>query len=197
MPDKYGEDQDSYCYPDSDVLINLFSITDATTLSAAEVEFTRLRLEQYASPSFSNFSLATLKNIHHYLFQDLYKWAGELRTVDIRKGSTRFAHCDFIESSAQKLFHQLAQEDCLKGLPQTEFVNRVAFYYSELNAIHPFRDGNGRAQRLLFECIAINAGYQLRWQEIDAERWGQVNAEAFFGRLESLIAQLSLAISQL
>lgn len=157
MPDKYGEDQDSYCYPDSDVLINLLSITDATTLSAAEVEFTRLRLEQYASPSFSNFSLATLKNIHHYLFQDLYKWAGELRTVDIRKGSTRFAHCDFIES----------------------------------------RDGNGRAQRLLFECIAINAGYQLRWQEIDAERWGQVNAEAFFGRLESLIAQLSLAISQL
>jgi len=197
MPDKYGEGQDRYCYPDSDVLINLLGITDSATLGEAEVEFTRFRLEQYAYPSFSDFTLESLKNIHLFLFQDLYKWAGEVRTVDISKGSTRFAHCGFIEQSAQKLFQQLAQEDHLKGLPQVEFVSRLAFYYSELNAIHPFRDGNGRAQRLLFECIAINANYQLRWQAIGAARWAQVNAEAFFGHLEPLAEQLARAASRL
>ncbi|MRW90818.1 putative adenosine monophosphate-protein transferase Fic [Duganella sp. FT80W] len=197
MPDKYGEGQDIYCYPDSNVLVNLLGITDNDTLSAAEVEFTRFRLEQYVPTSFNYFSLAILKDIHHFLFQDLYKWAGDVRTVDISKGSTRFAHCDFIESSAQKLFDQLAQENYLNHLPQKEFVSRLAFFYSELNAIHPFRDGNGRAQRVLFECIAVSAGYQLRWQAIDVEHWMRANAESFFGRLEPLTAQLGQAVSRL
>ena len=78
MPDKYGAGQGVYCYPGSDVLVNLLGIADAKTLSVAEVEFTRLRLAEYEHPVFRDFSLQTLKNIHFYLFQDIYEWAGEL-----------------------------------------------------------------------------------------------------------------------
>lgn len=100
------------------------------------------------------------------MFQDIYDWAGELRTVDISKGGTRFAIVNRIEPEADKLFRQMAQETYLAGLSRDRFVARLAHYYCELNVIHPFSDGNGRAQRLMFEVISINAGFELRWEPI-------------------------------
>lgn len=197
MPDKYGEGQDWYCYPGSDVLINLLGITDSASLNQAEVEFTRLRLSQYDYPVFRDVSLTTLKNIHFYLFQDLYEWAGELRVVDISKGSTRFATCDRIEPEAQKLFEQLKNERYLKGLVRQNFIARMAHYFCELNVIHPFREGNGRAQRLLFESIAINAGFEIRWQPIDPSLWIPANVEAFWGRLDNLKDLFDAAVTEI
>lgn len=197
MSDKYGVDQDRYCYPGSDVLINLLGITDGESLNQAEVEFTRLRLSQYDYPVFRDFSLATLKNIHFYLFQDIYEWAGELRTVDISKGSTRFATCDRIEPEAQKLFGQLKGELYLKGLDRQNFIARMAHYFCELNVIHPFREGNGRAQRLLFESIAINAGYEIRWRPINLSSWVPANAEAYFGRLDLLKELFDMVVTEI
>jgi cell filamentation protein len=93
--------------------------------------------------------MSALRAIHFHIFQDIYCWAGELRTVDISKGSTRFANISRIEPEADKLFRLLEQENHLIGLPREQFLTRLAHYYGELNVIHPFRDGNGRAQRLL------------------------------------------------
>lgn len=139
------------------------------------------------TPSFRDFSLSALKNIHFYLFQDVYEWAGELRTVDISKGATRFATWSRIEPEAQKLFRELEQEGFLKGLSDSEFVARLAHSFWELNVIHPFREGNGRAQRVLFERIAINAGFELRWQPIDPALWIPANIAAYHGQLEPLV----------
>jgi cell filamentation protein len=195
MSDKYGTGADpQYCYPDSDVLINKLGITDGPGLEQAEIELTQSRIEQY-EPNFDDISLAALRHIHHYLFQDIYDWAGQLRTVDISKGSTRFAIVSRVEPEAEKLFRQLEQESYLVGLQRAQFVARLAHYYCEINVAHPFRDGNGRAQRLLFEVISINAGYALRWEPIARTEWIDANISAFNGRLQPLIDLLDRAIT--
>lgn len=195
MPDKYGAGGDTqYCYPDSDVLINKLGLTDEASLDAAEVELTQARIEQF-EPDFDNISLSSLRGIHRYLFQDIYEWAGELRTVDISKGSTRFANVSRVEPEADKLFRQLAQENYLVDLPREQFVARLAHYYCELNVIHPFRDGNGRTQRLLFEVISINAGYLLHWEPISRTEWLDANIAAYNCRLELLVALLDRVLT--
>ena len=189
MPDKYGSGQDKqYCYPDSVVLINKLSITNEADLEAVEIELTQLRIEQF-DPIFDDISFSALCEIHHFLFQDLYQWAGQIRAVDISKGDTRFATMSRIEPEANKLFLQLKHEDYLLNLPRTQFISRLAHYYCELNIIHPFRDGNGRAQRLMFEIICINAGYEVDWNSIQRMEWLTSNIAAYHGQLEPL-AQL-------
>jgi cell filamentation protein len=198
MPaDKYGVGPDKDWYSGSGVLVNLLGIEDGTALAEAEVAFTQLRLEQYDYPMLQEFSLQTWKNIHFYLFQDVYVWAGELRSVDISKGMTRFATLSRIEPEANKLFSALQQERYLVGLPRRQFVERAAYYFGELNVIHPFREGNGRAQRLLFENLAIGAGYQFRWNLIDASLWIPANEAAFYGRPQLLTDLFEQAVSEI
>ncbi|RSZ56559.1 putative adenosine monophosphate-protein transferase Fic [Massilia atriviolacea] len=195
MAGKYGSDEDGeYCYPNSNVLINKLGITDEDALQAAEVQLSQTRIEQF-HPDFDNFSLPALRAIHFHLFQDLYDWAGELRTVDISKGSTRFATVSRIEPEAEKLFRQLQQENLLVALPRAHFVARLAHYYSELNVIHPFRDGNGRAQRLMFELIGINAGFEVRWQAISRAEWIDANIAAFNCQLDLLTTLLDRVLT--
>ncbi len=195
MVDKYGTGGDTqYCYPGSDVLINKLGLTDEAALEAAEVELTQARIEQF-KPDFDDISLPALRGIHRFLFQDVYEWAGELRTVDISKGSTRFANVSRVEPEANKLFRQLAQENYLVDLPREQFVARLAHYYCELNVVHPFRDGNGRTQRLLFEVICINAGYLLRWAPIDRTVWLEANIAAYNCQLEPLVELLDRVLT--
>lgn len=195
MSDKYGTGQDrQYCYPGSDVLINKLGLTDKAALEAAEIELSQLRVDQF-EPDFDDISLPALRAIHFYLFQDIYDWAGELRTVDISKGGARFTNVRRIEPESDKLFGQLAQEDYLTGLPREQFVARLAHYYCELNVIHPFRDGNGRAQRLMFEVISINAGFALRWLPIGGAEWLDANIAAYNGQLAPLIGLLDRALT--
>jgi cell filamentation protein len=163
-------------------------------LEAAEIELSQARIEQF-EPDFDNVSLSALREIHFHLFQDIYDWAGDLRTVDISKGGTRFANVNRVEPEANKLFRQLEEENYLIGLPREQFVARVAHFYCELNVIHPFRDGNGRAQRLLFEVIAINAGYELRWAPIGRAEWLEANITAYNCRLELLVDLLARALT--
>jgi len=76
MRDKYGVVRDPNCYPDTDTLINLLNIESESELYEAELELTSFRLDKF-SPSFSNLTFEYLKNIHYYLFQDIYSWADQ------------------------------------------------------------------------------------------------------------------------
>jgi cell filamentation protein len=87
----------------------------------------------------------------------------ELRSVDISKGGTRFCNTGRITAEANKLFTQLENDNWLSNLSKDEFCDKVAEYYCEFNMIHPFREGNGRVQRLLFEHLSLAAGYDLDW----------------------------------
>lgn len=196
MQDKYGVTNDSACYPNSTVLLNHLGIRDAAELAEVEKALTESRAALF-EPDFSAFNLATLQAIHRHLFQDIYPWAGELRTVDISKGNTRFCTAAYIEKETNKLLRKLANEDCLVGLPVVSLLERLADYYCELNVIHPFREGNGRTQRLFFDLIAINAGYGLDWSQVEQDEWIQANIAGYLGDLQPLQTLFQRIISDI
>ncbi|NVE00102.1 Fic family protein [Massilia sp. BJB1822] len=113
------------------------------------------------------------------MFQDVYEWAGELRTVKISKDRSLFAAPEFIEAEAAKLFGQLRKEKFLTGLSRENFISRLAYFYGELNVLHPFREGNGRSQRLLFELMALHAGFALNWAAMNKTLWIDANIAAY------------------
>jgi cell filamentation protein len=115
------------------------------------------------------YDLRHLCGIHHRIFGDIYDWAGQLRTVAIAKGSW-FCLPQYIESSAADIFRALHGESLLRGLARDAFTERLTYYLGEVNAVHPFREGNGRAQRAFFEQLASDAGFILDWQHLDADR---------------------------
>ncbi|MGF1686713.1 putative adenosine monophosphate-protein transferase Fic [Photobacterium japonica] len=198
MPDKYDVHQDPDCYPNSDVLVNLLGIMDNAQLDVAERDFTRVRAEHFV-PQFDNVTLAYLQAIHFTLFQDLYLWAGKLRQVDITKGQTRFCHWTNIDKESTKLLDALANEGHLHDLPLADFIQRIAHYYCELNVIHPFREGNGRVQRIFFEILAINAGYEICWEGIHLQEWVDANQAGYFGDLaplEGLFSRITVPIDR-
>src|SRR5580692_3694198 len=145
MPRYSGNDP--YLDPASGVLRNRLDIADEATLEQTEAAFVATRsYELSQTPLKGGFDLAHLQAIHRYLFGDVYEWAGKLRTTDISKGGNRFAHHAHIEGAAAAIFTQLAKEKHLTGLGPAAFSDRAAYYLGELNALHSFREGNGRTQ---------------------------------------------------
>jgi len=188
---RYDAD-DTYCYPGTDVLRNKAEITDANELDTYEGELSTLRsIEILENPIAGQFDLAHLQRIHLSLFQDVYDWAGEIRTVDISRGNSRFANVRFIESAANEIFNKLARENWLKGLDAVALSKRLAHYLSEINALHPFREGNGRAQRIFISQLSQSAGYQMDYSDLKQEQIYRAMELAFNGD-ESLLANLIL-----
>ncbi|MGX9460642.1 Fic/DOC family protein [Shewanella sp. A14] len=109
MRDKYGVSHDNYCYSNSEVLQNKLNIQDYDNLAEAELAFTAIRYSEYSSTitSVYDFNLKHLQSLHRQLFQDIYHWAGDIRTVDIAKGDTRFCTCSRIEAEANKQFSRI------------------------------------------------------------------------------------------
>ena len=164
MPD------DPYADPATGVLRNKLGLRRSAELEAAEREITHAALIVIRdSPVPASYDLRHLCAIHHCIFGDIYDWAGQLRTVAIAKGSW-FCLPQYIESSAAETLRALHGENLLRGLHRDAFTERLTYYLGEVNAVHPFREGNGRAQRAFFEQLASDAGYILDWQHLDADR---------------------------
>ncbi len=169
-----------YCYPQSNVLINKLSIHNAERLAEAEKKLTMLRLlELQYEPVEGELDFAHLCEIHRYIFQDVYEWAGQLRTVDIAKGNM-FCKSEFLRENGEQLFLKLKEENYCENLPLDMFVNRLAYFFSEINALHPFREGNGRAQREFIRVAALNAGYLIDFSRITQEDMIYASKESFF-----------------
>jgi cell filamentation protein len=188
---RYDAD-DTYCYPGTDVLRNKAEITNAQDLDAYEGELSTLRsIEILENPVAGQFDLAHLQCIHLALFQDVYDWAGKIRTADISRGNSRFANVRFIESAANDIFNKLARENWLKGLDADALSKRLAHYLSEINALHPFREGNGRVQRIFISQLSQSADYQLDYSDLEQEQIYRAMELAFNGD-ESILANLIL-----
>jgi cell filamentation protein len=154
---------DPYRDPETGVLRNLLGITDPAVLEQADADFSAVRLAQLHRRDLpGDYDLAHLRRFHRVVFGDLYPWAGELRTVSIAKGDP-FCLPQHIESFAHDTFTRLAAADYLRGLDRAEFIDGVTELLDDLNALHPFRDGNGRTQRAFCAQLARHAGHQLRW----------------------------------
>ncbi len=182
-------EQDPYCYPGSDVLRNLFDLHGQTELSLAEAEITAFRInELQRSPVAGRWDLDHLKEIHWRIFRDVYSWAGHLRTTSVSKDASLFCRHEFIASEGERIFRELRQENLLRSLAKGVFCQRLAYYFAEINALHPFREGNGRTQRVILEEIAKQAGYSIDFEPCSSQTMVWISREAHRGRLEGAIA---------
>ena len=178
--------EDPYSDPVTGVLHNKLGLGTAAGLEAAEREITHAALilldESPVSPSYD---LPHLQEIHKRIFGDIYEWAGQIRTVAIAKGAM-FCLPQYIDSSAAVIFGELHDEDCLRGLRRDAFVGRLAHYLGEVNALHPFREGNGRTQRAFIGQLARDAGFTLAWQHLDPARNVEASAAIMRGDPEPM-----------
>lgn len=175
--DKYGAGQDAYCYPGTSVLRNKLGIEDDEQLSRAERDLSEIGASQIDF-DLPPYDLAYLKRIHLILFQDIYDWAGEIRRVDISKAATRFCNVNRVEAEALKIFTNLQHADWYEGCSRDKLITLVAECFGDLNMIHPFREGNGRAQRILFEHLIVNAGFEINWWNVNEQEWISANIDA-------------------
>lgn len=149
-----------YCYPRTNTLINLLNEKDPDKLFEIEIEFCSLTAKELEdSPIKGKFDFNHLKEIHKRFFKDIYEWAGEIRTVNISKGETQFCMCPFIEEQAKDLFNVFFIECFLHKNNKEAFIDVFTEHYATLNAIHPFREGNGRAQREFARELCLECGY--------------------------------------
>lgn len=141
------------------MLKNKLNIEDPDKLFVAEKRLTFLRLKQLKhNPIEGNFDFAHLKAIHRYIFQDIYDWAGKERTVEIGKGNI-FCLSRFIQSYADSVFGKYYTQCWNASDDKDTFINVFAQNYADLNALHPFREGNGRAQREFARLVCHKCGY--------------------------------------
>lgn len=177
----YEYEQDNYyCYPNSFVLKNKLNIQNADELKSAEREITALRTAQAMIDRIEgNFDFEHLKKIHHIMFGDIYEWAGKIRTVNISKGNL-FCICEYIEDQMGEIFKKLRRENYLQDCKEkSEIAKRLAYYLGEINSIHPFREGNGRTQRMFIEHLASSLGYQLNFMKIGSKEMLEASVRTF------------------
>lgn len=170
-----------YCYKNSEILKNNFNETDPQILSQYERMFTGARLvDLIKKPLKGNFDLNHLKKIHHYIFQDVYPWAGELRRVNISK-EILFCDVNYIQPEIEKIFEKLKSENYLRDFPKDQVYKKAAYYLGEINAIHPFREGNGRAQREFIRELLIPLGLHVDYSLCSPEMMLHASIESFAG----------------
>jgi len=183
---KYSN-SDHYLDRATGVFKNRLGITTEAELENAEADLVLLRLAELSkTPVSGDFSLKHLQAIHKHLFQDVYIWAGELRTVDISKGNSYFATHSHIAGAAAVLFAELAREKHLAGLDKNGFGTRAAYYLAEINALHPFREGNGRTQREFISQLARKQGRVVDWQSVSTHAILEASICSFQGDIAPL-----------
>ena len=171
--------ESKYVYPGTDVLINLPGIRDPEQLERFERTVTAEKLTRLKkNPIQGSFDFKHLQDIHRFLFEDIYPFAGKLRDENIAKDYFSFAPVQFLESSAHELFRQLRQEKYLQGLSVDQFADRAAYYMAEMNVLHPFREGNGRTQREFIRELAQHAGFTLDWSRVDQDKLFQASVRS-------------------
>lgn len=157
-----------YYYKDIDVLKNKFNIKNESKLENMERIVSSQRLSELEiNPIQGKFDFEHLCKIHKYIFQDIYDWAGQLRNEDIFKGG-EFAPSYLLRDALEnEIFSHLKKENYLANINKNELAYKLAFYMSQLNFAHPFREGNGRTQREFIKNLANFNGYTLDWNGID------------------------------
>lgn len=155
---------------DNHVFINKFGIKDKSELEKVEgLIVAKNSLNLRINPVQDDFSIKHLQEIHRRLFGELYEWAGKLRHVDISKAGVLFAHSNRIIPEFERLHRQIKAELQKKLVSKEYAVSRLAYYLGEINVIHPFREGNGRAQREFIIQLAKAFGYELNFKNISQE----------------------------
>ncbi len=175
-----NDSSDPYLYPGTSVLRNRRNLRDHRILDACEADSTQHRLIELAfQTGRGSFDAIHIQAIHRYIFQDVYDWAGQFRTVNISKGGNLFGSAKFIEMALAGILEKLPRENFIQHLNRESFATRCGWYFGEINAIHPFREGNGRTQREFLRQLAAQAGYSLDWRRVDRGTMTAASRESF------------------
>lgn len=193
---RYDAIEDPLCYPGTQVLINKADIRDQDELDQFEQLMFLSRAEEELPAGALDFK--HYKAIHHHFFQDVYEWAGEIRRIRTGKGGNWFCYPEYIDREMHKLFAQLADEEHLTGVEDYKlFSARAAYYVAEINAVHPFREGNGRCQLTFLNMLLRNSGVELNEDNLDPERFMEAMIDSFHDdnrllakEIESMIAEV-------
>ena len=184
---------DPYTYPDTTVLRNRLDIHEAKELDRVERRHVTQRTREGIPPG--SFDLAHLRAIHRHLFQDVYPWAGELRTVEISKGGHQFQFRRYIETGMADIHRRLAGSQFLQGTTPEQFADKAGPIMGDVNYVHPFREGNGRAQLQYLKQLAEQAGHALDLKQIQPDAWQTASREAHLGQYEAMTRSIAGAIA--
>jgi cell filamentation protein len=184
---------DPYVYPEAPhILRNRLGIKDEAELDAIERVFVARRI-RYGSP-FGQFDAAHIKAIHKHLFQDLYEWAGEFRTVELAKGGHQFQLVSYLETGIANIHSRLVQRDFLSGLARSDFAQEVASIIGDLNYVHPFREGNGRTQLQYLKQLARRAGHDVDLTKLKRAAWQEASRAAHQTDYSQMAKQIAAAV---
>ena len=189
---RYEATEDPLCYPGTQVLRNKAGLRDQDELDQFEQLMFLTRAEEPLPDGTLDY--AHYKRIHHHFFQDVYDWAGQPREIRTGKGGNWFCYPEYIGAEMIKLFTQLDGENHLASLddPQ-EFAARAAHYIGEINAIHPFREGNGRCQLTFLNILLDISGFGMDEDQIEPDQFMPTMISSFNSDNEPL-AQSILAM---
>jgi cell filamentation protein len=184
---------DPYLNESTGILRNMVGARTPEALTRAEASLSLARLSALIeNPPTPTADLNELRAIHRALFQDVYDWAGEVRTIDLRKrvpNANTFAPWQSIEQLGFNQSALLAEDDFLLARDRDRFAEGLARHYESFNYLHPFREGNGRVQRLFWDRISLEAGWSVDWSQVNGEIIGRLSREAGnTGEISDLVA---------
>jgi cell filamentation protein len=187
----YETADDPYCYPGTSVLKNRLDLRTQAELDRFEASITAQRGREPLPAG--GLDERHYRALHRHLFQDVYEWAGETRTVRLAKQGSMFCYPEHIAREMQRVFGWVAEQNHLRGLSAEEFAGKAAHVVAELNAIHPFREGNGRTQFVFLRLVGDEAGHPLLFERLDAPAALEAMIASFSGE-EAGLARLILGL---
>lgn len=188
------ERDDYYCYSNSSVLKNKLGIMNDKLLTEAERKITALKLAELEhNPISGELNFDYLRKIHRFLFGDIYEWAGENRKIDISRGNIFCMH-EIIDVCMNQLMDELKAEGFLNSLDRNDVLKRLAYYLGEMNTIHPFREGNGRAQRAFIRELATRNSIRLVFDKITPKEMIEASDKTFHHEYEMMESLLKRAV---
>ena len=164
----YESKNSVYCYKGTNVLVNKMNIKDPIALKNYETSVIGLKLSKQGITG--KFDVSHFVSIHKFLFEDIYPFAGLFRTENIAKDCFQFAEWEYIENELTRLLSELKSENFLDNLTKEKFAERLAYYWAELNVLHPFREGNGRTTREFLRQLSLKNGYILNLHKISPQK---------------------------
>lgn len=189
----YDAVPDTYCYPGTTVLINRLNLRTQKELDAFEAEITAQRADEPLPAG--DFDAAHYRAIHRHLFQDVFTWAGDLRTVRMAKDGNWFCYPEYIEAELGELFSRLLEANLLHNLTEQDFARECAHFLAELNAIHAFREGNGRTQLTFLALLADQAGHPLALERLNPADMMAAMIASFHGNENPLSATIKTLLA--
>ncbi len=182
----YDAINSKYTYKGTEVLRNKMNIRDEKLLEEYETKIVAFKIATISTKIISmSYTPERLKFIHKYLFDEVYEFAGEYRGENITKDNFRFAEFQYIEDNIKQIFGKINIEE-MKNMSFKDFVERISYIMTELNVLHPFREGNGRTIRELVRELCFDCGYVIDWYEINHDDILRASKKAIFDEAEQI-----------